>query len=95
MNQSIDRKFKISATSIGSGNKYSDENAVLFLAKDIAFARALPEYLNQCIICGAGQDQITAVELLIDRVNAFQLENVGVAKIPDVDPKTEPGCLQK
>ncbi len=90
---SIDRKFLIEATSISSGNQYSQDDAVLFLAKDKAFLLTLPTYREKCVEVGAGPDQIKAVDMLIDRVAAFQANNP--TKIPDVDPIKEPGCLTK
>jgi len=84
---SIDRKFKISATSIGSGNTYTEESAVLFLAKDRAFLPTLRDYLKHCTELGAGPEQLEAVKLMIQRVEVFQAQNE--TKIPDVDPNTE------
>lgn len=92
---SIDRKFKIQAQSIHSGATYTEDDAVLFLAKDRAFILTLPTYLENCKKVGAGQDQILAVELLINRVNDYQYSHPNLTKVPDVDPLTEPGCLQK
>ena len=93
--QSIDRKFKIQATSINSGNVYTENEAVCFLAKDRAFLMALPAYLEACKTIGAGPDQLKAVELMIERVREYQAANPHKVKVPDVDPVTEVGCLQK
>lgn len=44
---------------------------------------------------GAGQDQIKAVELMIDRVANYRAAHPHLVKVPDVDPLTESGCLTK
>ncbi len=93
--ESIDRKFVITATSRVSGKMYSENNAVLFLAKDKAFLLALPTYLEKCKEVGAGPDQIKAVELMIQRVEQYQTNNPTLVKIPDVDPVKESSCLEK
>ncbi len=56
---SIDRKFKINAVSIASGNIYDESSAVCFLAKDKAFLLTLPTYLEKCreVGSGTGSDQ--------------------------------------
>ncbi len=90
---SIDRKFEIHARSRTSGATYTEEEAVLFLARDTAFALTLPTYLENCKKVGAGEDQIKAVELLIERVANYRKANPDKIKVPDVDPKSEPACL--
>lgn len=92
---SIDRKFLIHATSKISGNQYSQDDAVLFLAKDKAFLLTLPTYLEKCREVGAGPEQLVAVEMLIDRVKQYQADNPSVVKVPDVDPIKEADCLKK
>jgi hypothetical protein len=90
----IDRKFSIRANSLASGNSYTEEEAVLFLARDRAFALTLPTYLENTKKIGAGPDQIRAVELLMNRVFRYQIENPDKVKVPDVDPDLEPQCLE-
>lgn len=88
----IDRKFKISATAIGSGRTYDENDAVLFLVKDRAFALTLPDYRRHCEELGCAAEQLYAVDLLTERVRKFQAENE--TKIPDVDPYKEPQALE-
>ncbi len=94
MSKSIDRKFKINATSISSGKSYDETTAVLFLARDKGFLKTLPHYLAACIEVGADEHQIRAVELMTERVAAYQRDHPGEAKVPDVDPVVEAACLQ-
>ena len=88
----IDRKFKIHATAHRSGKTYTEENAVLFLAKDRAFALTLPDYVRHCKELGAAPEQVRAAELLAERVAEFQRTNE--TKVPDVDPVVEAAALQ-
>lgn len=83
----IDRKFAINAMAHGSKKVYTENNAVLFLAKDRAFLATLPEYRRQCELLGCDENQLRAVDLLIKRVTQYQEDNE--TKIPDVDPKKE------
>ena len=87
----LDRKFTISATAIKSGKHYTEENAVLFLAKDRAFALTLPDYVRHCKELGAAPEQVRAAELLLERVVQFQLTHE--TKVPDVDPVIEASTL--
>lgn len=89
----IDRKFKIQATATRSGKHYTEENAVLFLAKDRAFALTLPDYVRHCKEVGAAPEQVRAAELLTERVLAFQAANE--TKVPDVDPVAEASALEE
>lgn len=89
----IDRKFTISATATGSGKRYTEENAVLFLAKDRAFALTLPDYVRHCQELGAAPEQIRAAQLLLERVTEFQRTNE--TKVPDVDPVAESSALEE
>ena len=88
---SIDRKFTIIATANKSHKLYTEESSVLFLAKDRALPAALRAYRKECERIGAEQPQLDAVDLLIQRVDQWQLENE--TKIPDVDPVLESEAL--
>ncbi len=92
---SIDRKFRISATSIGSTKTHDENDSVLFLAKDKAFLMTLPQYRLSCVALGAGPEQIRAVDLLIARVQKYQNDNPDKAMVPDVDPIKESQCLER
>ncbi len=83
----IDRKFKILAVNPCKGTIYTDENAVLFCAKDKAFLEgALPAYRDKCLELGCGAEHIASVELLIERVKKFQESE---SKIPDTETDCE------
>lgn len=84
---SIDRKFRIKAYNLGSGEEHSEEDAVLFLARDKALLYTLLDYRRNCKELGTGPDHIKGINLLIGRVRKYQQEHG--SKIPDTDPVTE------
>lgn len=80
----IDRKYQILAINPCSGNTHTQEDAVLFLAKDKAFLEgALPGYRQRCIELGANPAHIESIDLLIERVRVYQ-EGIE-SKVPDTD----------
>ncbi len=87
--KSIDRKFQILATSRKSGKTYTDNEAVLFLAKDKAFLRTLPDYKRHCIELGADEAQLHCIDLLTARVITYQETHPDEVKVPDVDANQE------
>lgn len=82
--ETIDRKFKFLAVNPGNGNIFTDKEGVVFLAKDDCFLPTLKFYLEECIRQEASVAQITGVNLLIDRVTRWRLENLKRCKTPDV-----------
>ena len=83
----IDRKFKFVAVNPCKGNFYTEENAIVFCAKDRAVPAMLLEYIRQCRRLGCGQDHLESISLLIDRVNIYQHEVE--KKIPDTETDCE------
>ena len=83
----IDRKFKILAINPCKGTIYTEENAILLCAKDMAVVPALEAYREACIDLDCGSEHIEAVDLLIERVEDFQL-NVE-ARVPDTETPCE------
>lgn len=68
----IDRKYQINAVNPVSGRIHSENDSVLFLAKDAAFLSVLPQYLEKCKELGSNPDHLESISLLIDRVGEFQ-----------------------
>lgn len=83
----IDRKFKFIAFDPCKGTIYTEENAIVFLAKDRAVLPMLFAYIEECKRLECGQDHIESVELLRKRVNNFQ-GSVG-SRIPDTETDCE------
>lgn len=61
----------------------SDDEYVVFLAKDNAFAKILPLYRDACIELGADIEQVQAVNGMIDRLQAWRHANPDRLKVPD------------
>ncbi|MCP4493266.1 MAG: hypothetical protein GY820_39080 [Gammaproteobacteria bacterium] len=84
----IDRKFKILAVNpCKLGSVYTEEDGVFFCAKDRALVPALMAYKNSCEFLGCGKEHIESIELLTERVLAYQI-NVE-CRIPDTETDCE------
>lgn len=82
--EAIDRKFKFTAISNNSGKKYTEKNAIVFLLKDALLPSMLDNYIALCAQRGADERQLRGVQLLKDRVLAWQRKNEKKVKLPDV-----------
>lgn len=88
----IDRKFKFVATNPCKGNVYTEENAMVFCAKDRAVPTMLLAYIEKCKEIGCGMPHLQSVNLLLQRVIKYQLEVEG--RIPDTESRCEIGrCI--
>jgi len=67
----------------------TQNNAIVFKAGDLAFALVLPRYRDICSDLGADERQLKAIDLLIERVKAYQKNNPELCKVPDVDAGEE------
>jgi len=83
----IDRKFKFVATNPCKGNVYTEENAIVFVAKDKAVPRMLRAYIIKCQELGCGAEHIESAELLAKRVEEYQ-QNVE-CRTPDTETDCE------
>ena len=79
----IDRKYKILAINPVSGGIHTEDDAILFLAKDEAILPMLDAYLEECELLGCEDSHLTSLNLLVERVEAYQ-RNV-TSKVPDTD----------
>ena len=68
----IDRKYKILAVNPCSGNVHNEEDAILFLAKDLAVLPMLETYVEECNLLGCEDTHIESVNLLIERIEEYQ-----------------------
>lgn len=87
----IDRKFKLLAVNPVTGKIYTEENAMVFCAKDKALPAALQAYLVECARIGANPDHLKSVGLLIDRVVEYQREIE--SRVPDTVGDEIPRCI--
>lgn len=83
----IDRKYKIMAVNPCSGNVHTEEDAILFLAKDLAVLPMLETYVEECNLLGCEATHLDSINLLIERVEKYQ-KNV-TTKIPDTNTTCE------
>ena len=83
--EAIDRKFKITAVCTEHGHVYTEENSVLFCAKDATLPAVLRCARDICRQMGADARQLLGYQLLIERVERWQAEHGQQVKIPDVD----------
>ena len=77
----IDRKFKILAVNPCSGSIHTEEDSILFTAKDKFLPKVLDFYQDQCKAGGADENHILSIQLLKNRVKDFQKEHD--VRIPD------------
>lgn len=88
----IDRKFIILAFNPVNGKVYDETNSLLLCAKDAAVPAALSTYREECERIGANPEHTHSVELLRQRVVAFQL-NAGGGRVPDTIGAEIPRCI--
>lgn len=87
--EKIDRKFSILARSREHGNQHTEDDAVLFLAKDKALPETLRFYREECERIGADARQLLGIALLCERVETYQRLHPERLKVPDVDESPE------
>lgn len=79
----LDGKFKGTLLKVKNNTIVPEDEWVVFLAKDNAFAATLPTYLEHCIKMECDDAQIEAVKKLIERVTDWRKHNVNKLKKPD------------
>jgi len=68
----IDRKFKFVAVNPCNQKVYTEENAIIFCAKDAALLPTLETYYHECKALHCGSEHLESINLLIERVKGFQ-----------------------
>lgn len=79
----LDAKFEGEIRKVKDGSIVPDDEYVVFLAKDNAFAAILPTYLSACKVLNCDEEQIKAVERMIARLTAWRENNPHRLKNPD------------
>ena len=82
----IDRKFVFEATNPCNGKKYTNRNALVLCAKDLAVPAALEAYKAECVKLGSNPEHIESIGLLIERVKQYQLVE---RHVPDTELECE------
>ncbi|MDO8357257.1 MAG: hypothetical protein Q7U76_12775 [Nitrospirota bacterium] len=85
----IDKKYKIQAVQAITKAKHTEQDSVLFLAKDKALPATLRFYSEECTRLGAANDQLQGIELLIGRVEDYQAKHAKKVKVADIAPGKE------
>lgn len=85
----IDRKFIFVGASRKSQKKYTERNAILFVAHDAVLPDLLEKYQQLCQEKGVDERQLTAVSLLKERVVNWQRKNVKQVRVADVEQGKE------
>lgn len=79
----LDAKFYGELYKVKDDSIVPDDEYVVFLAKDNAFAAVLPFYYAKCIELGADAEQVASVERMMDRLIAWRRDNPDRLKVPD------------
>ncbi len=81
--EKLDAKFSGVVVKVKDGTIVPDDEYVVFLAKDNAFAAILPAYRDKCKEIGCDDEQIAAVDRLILRLGLWRAQNQHRVKKPD------------
>ncbi len=83
----VDRKFKFVAVNPCNGKVYTEENAVVFCAKDRALVAAIEAYISSAGFFGAADEHLESMGLLLGRVNEYQ--RTIECRVPDTETDCE------
>jgi hypothetical protein len=79
----LDAKFYGEIKKVKDDSVVPDDEYVVFLAKDNAFAEILPLYYDRCKQLGCDKEQLQAVSAMIDRLTKWRKQNPNRLKNPD------------
>jgi len=79
----LDAKFYGEIRKVKDDTIVPDDEYVVFLAKDNAFASAILDYRDQCLALGADEEQLEAVDRMIARLFEWRKANPDRCRIPD------------
>lgn len=79
----LDAKFYGEIKKIKDDSVVPEDEYVVFLAKDNAFANVIFAYRNECVNMGADAEQIAAVDRMIERLTKWRADNPHRLKVPD------------
>lgn len=88
--EGIDWKYKIHAVNRATDKVRTDDEAILFLAKDDAVPPTLAFYYEECQRIGAEQGQLDSIRLLQTRVQNWRREHFDECKTPDMSEAERP-----
>lgn len=79
----LDAKFYGELRKAKDDSLVLDDEYVVFLAKDNAFAAILPVYRAACVSLGCDDEQIAALDRMMDRVSLWRAGHPDRLKRPD------------
>ena len=79
----LDAKFYGEIRKAKDDSVVPDDQYIVFLAKDTAFALVLPIYIEICKVLGCDQEQIDAITAVQGRVENWRIVNSEKCKLPD------------
>lgn len=79
----LDAKFYGELRKVKDDSVVPDDEYVVFLAKDDAFAAVLPVYRAICLSLGADKEQVNAVDRMISRLHRWREDHPERLKVPD------------
>jgi len=79
----MDAKFTGEIRKVKDNSLVPEDEYVVFLVKDNAFAATLPMYREACRVLGADIEQLAAVTRMMDRVEQWRKANPDRLKVPD------------
>lgn len=83
----VDRKYRFIGFNATNGKVYTEDNAMLFAAKDQALPDTLRFYRAKCEALGCERAHLDALDLLIGRVEAYQRDVQ--SKVPDTSAEEQ------
>jgi hypothetical protein len=79
----LDAKFYGQIRKVKDGTTVPEDEYVVFLAKDNAFAAVLPLYRAECARLGCDPEQVAAVDRMVARLQKWREEHPDRLKRPD------------
>ena len=79
----FDAKFTGTIRKVKDGSVVPEDQYVVFLIKDNAFADILPLYRTRCIELGCDTEHIEALDRMLERMYAWREANPDKCKNPD------------
>ena len=79
----LDAKFYGTIRKVKDDSVVPEDQYVVFLAKDNAFAAILPLYHEKCVELGCDQEHIDSVKRMLGRMDAWRKANPQLLKNPD------------
>jgi len=79
----LDAKFYGDLFKVKDDSRVPDDEYVVFLAKDNAFAAILPLYRDKCIELGCDEEQVASVNRMINRLYGWRSAHRDRLKDPD------------